>query len=143
MAEINAGGSTTANQKKESGGSGLGALLGALAVAGAGYAAYKGIQNHNEEIENERLRQIAERRRAERERMKNKKSPFWEFVRSVGDKMQEVYGVKMNEAAEMMYRKCHGNIPMLQRIARGEDPRVSPEGVKAAQLALKERNYRW
>lgn len=49
------------NQKKESEGSGWGALLGALAVAGAGYAAYKGVSNHNA-AERERLRREQEAR---------------------------------------------------------------------------------
>lgn len=130
------------NNESSEGGFG-GALLGLLALAGAGYAAYKGVQNYNEEKENERQRIIAEQRRAEMERMKKEKSPFQEFMKSAFNKIQEMNGKTMNSAAEIMYRKCNGDISKLRRIARGEDPRVPPNGVKAAQMALKERNYRW
>ena len=54
--------SGASNSQKENEGGGLGSLLGALALAGAGYAAYKGVKNHNEKKEMERLRKEQEER---------------------------------------------------------------------------------
>lgn len=132
------------NNESSEGGFG-GALLGLLALAGAGYAAYKGVQNYNEEKESERrhaefLRRKEEKRK-EAEMAKN--SGFAGLINGAMGMLQGMNEQTKSKAASVIYRKYNGDIATLRRIARGEHPSANANAIKAAQWALEERNYRW